>query len=231
MVLLARLVFKIHDDETHSDAYEYLSTAERKCDQANFPEGYRWLSGSYYNLGAIMIKTEQYKSALHPLHKACNILKKDTERIQTPDGMMQLCKRFEILGTCCQKTEEYADAIAAYRASLKCIPMTVIKQFVSRAETTAISSIIETEPFIPKIIDRFLRSSIIDPNQSEICFASAMIKLLGLTPVQKAVIYECELKVWDSLALKMNVTKFQLAIIDKLLDVYTKREYPIRRAR
>lgn len=231
MVLLARMNFNIADDNTHHQAYEYLSSAEQMCTQVNFPAGYRWLSGSYYNLGATMIKTELFSSAMYPLRKSCSLLEKDTERINTNEGRLQLCKRYEILGTCCQKNERYEDAIKAYRFALKRVPHYVVEKFTSRADNTAVSTIIETDPLVPKLIDRFLRSSIIDPAQSEIRFASQVMELFTLTPIQQGIIYECELKVWNFLALKMNVTKFQLSIIHKLLEIYNGHDYPIRRAR
>ncbi|GAA5799445.1 hypothetical protein HPULCUR_004860 [Helicostylum pulchrum] len=231
MVLLARMNFNIADEDTHHEAYEYLASAEQMCSQVKFMEGYRWLSGSYYNLGATMIKTELYSSAIYPLRKSCSLLEKDTERMNTDEGRLQISKRYEILGTCCQKNERFEDAIKAYRFALKRVPVSAIEKFASRADSVAVSTIIETDPLVPKLIDRFLRASIIDPDQSDIHFASEFMDLSTLTPVQQCAIYECELKVWTFLSLKLNVTKFQSSIIEKLLEVYTIDQYPIRRAR
>ncbi|KAI8083493.1 hypothetical protein BDF21DRAFT_337172 [Thamnidium elegans] len=231
MVLLARMNFNIADEDTHHEAYEYLASAEQMCSQVKFMEGYRWLSGSYYNLGATMIKTELYSSAIYPLRKSCSLLEKDTERMNTDEGRLQISKRYEILGTCCQKNERFEDAIKAYRFALKRVPVSAIEKFASRADSVAVSTIIETDPLVPKLIDRFLRASIIDPDQSDIHFASEFMDLTTLSPVQQCAIYECELKVWTFLSLKLNVTKFQTSIIEKLLEVYTPDQYPIRRAR
>lgn len=231
MVLLTRMHFNINNEDTHSQAYEYLSTAEQLCADIKFPEGYRWLSVSYYNLGATMIKAELFSSAVYPLRKSCSLLEKDTERINTDEGKLQICKRYEILGTCCQKNERYSEAIRAYRMALQRAPISTIEKFISQASNTAVSTIIETDPLIPKLIDRFLRASIIDPDQSEIQFACEFLDLSTLSVVQQCIIYECELRVWNVLSLKMDLVKFQMMIIEKLLECYDSEHFPVRRAR
>lgn len=231
MVLLARINFNIGNEETHHQAYEYLLTAEQLCAEVKFTEGYRWLSVSYYNLGATMIKTELFSSAVYPLRKSCALLEKDVERVNTDEGKLQICKRYEILGTCCQKNERYEEAIKAYRMALQRAPISSIEKFVSQASTTAVSTIIESEPLIPKLIDRFLRASIIDPHQSEIRFASEFLDLSTLSAIQQCIIYECELRVWNALSLKMNLVKYQMLIVEKLLEFYNPENFPIRRTR
>lgn len=231
MVLLTRMHFNIHNEDTHNQAYEYLSTAEQLCADIKFPEGYRWLSVSYYNLGATMIKAELFSSAVYPLRKSCSLLEKDTERINTDEGKLQICKRYEILGTCCQKNERFSEAIRAYRMALQRAPISTIEKFISQASTTAVSTIVETDPLIPKLIDRFLRASIIDPDQSEIQFACEFLDLSTLSVIQQCIIYECELRVWNVLALKMDLVKFQMMIIEKLLECYDSENFPVRRAR
>lgn len=231
MVLLARINFNISNEETHHQAYEYLLTAEQLCAEVKFTEGYRWLSVSYYNLGATMIKTELFSSAVYPLRKSCALLEKDVERVNTDEGKLQICKRYEILGTCCQKNERYEEAIKAYRMALQRAPISSIEKFVSQASTTAVSTIIESDPLIPKLIDRFLRASIIDPHQSEIRFSSEFLDLSTLSAIQQCIIYECELRVWNALSLKMNLVKYQMLIVEKLLEFYNPENSPIRRTR
>jgi tetratricopeptide (TPR) repeat protein len=231
MVLLARMTFNINDESTYQQAYEYLSTAEQLCAELKISSGYRWLSGSYHHFGITMIKTELYAGAIYPLRKSCTLLEKDTERINTDEGKLQACKRYEILGTCCQKNERFEEAIKAYRVALKRVPASTILKFVNQADTIAVSTIIEKDPLVSKLIDRFLRASIIDPYQSKIHFACEFMDLSSLNQIQQCFIYECELKVWNVLALKMNLSKYQLHIVDKLLEVYNSTEYPIRRTR
>lgn len=231
MVLLTRMHFNIHDEDTHNQAYEYLSTAEQLCAEIKFPEGYRWLSVSYYNLGATMIKAELFSSAVYPLRKSCSLLEKDTERINTDEGKLQICKRYEVLGTCCQKNERFSEAIRAYRMALQRAPISAIEKFISQASTTAVSAIAEANPLIFKLLDRFLRASIIDPDQSEIQFGCEFLDLSTLSVVQQCIIYECELRVWNVLALKMDLIKFQMMIIEKLLECYDSENFPVRRAR
>lgn len=231
MVLLARMTFNINDESTYQQAYEHLSTAEQMCADVKISSGYRSLSASYYHIGATMIKAETFAGAIYPLRKSCTLLEKDTERISTDEGKLQICKRYEILGTCCQKNERFEEAIKAYRLALKRVPVSAIQKFVAQADTTAVQAMIEKDPLVPKLIDRFLRASIIDPHQSEIHFASEYMELSSLTAIQQCFIYECELKVWNVLALKMNLVKYQLHIIDKLLEAYNAEGYPIRRTR
>ncbi|KAI8639656.1 hypothetical protein BD408DRAFT_349538 [Parasitella parasitica] len=231
MVLLARMQFSIKDEDSFSQAYEYLSTAEQMCAEKEFTSGYRWLSGSYYNLGTAMIKAEMYSQAIYPMRKSSSTLEKDTERANSDEGRLQLCKRYEILGICCQKTKRFDDAISAFRLALKRIPASEIKRFVNNADTTAVSTVMEQDSLIPKLIDRFLRASVIDPEQESIHFASEYINLSALDPIQKCFVYECELKVWHLLSLKMKLYKYELFIIERLLQMYNATKYPIRRAR
>ena len=231
IVLLARMCFNINKGNTHHTAYEYLSTAEQLCAKVHFTEGYRWLSISYYNLGATMIKTELYEGAIYPLRKSCVLLEKDTERINSEEGKLQICKRYEILGTCCQKNERFDEAIKAYRMALQRAPLSTIQKFVHEANTTAVSTMIEKDPLLPKLVDRFLRASIIDPHQAEIRFASEFMSLSSLTDIDRCIIYECELKVWNALSHKMNLVKYQMSIVNRLLECYDGKLYPIRRAR
>ncbi len=231
MVLLSKINFNVNKEETHHQAYDYLLTAEQLCADVKFTEGYRWLSVSYYNLGATMIKTELFSSAVYPLRKSCALLEKDTERINTDEGKLQICKRYEILGTCCQKNQRYEEAIKAYRMALQRAPISSIEKFVSQASTTAVSTTIENDPLIPKLIDRFLRASIIDPDQFEVRFASELMDLSTISLIQQCIIYECELRVWNALSVKMNLFKYQMLIIEKLLELYNSQNFPIRRAR
>lgn len=231
MALLARIQFNLDEENTYQQAYEYLSTAEQMCAEKKFNEGYRWLSGSYYNLGTAMIKIELYKNAIYPLRKSSSLLEKDTQRASSDEGKLQLCKRYEILGICCQKNNLFDDAIKAYRLALKRIPVSAIEKFTSQSETMAVTTMIEQDALIPKLMDRFLRASVIDPYQEQINFASEYVNLTALNPIRQGFLYECELKVWNELALKMNLSKYQLFIVDKLLQLYDHDNYPIRRAR
>jgi tetratricopeptide (TPR) repeat protein len=231
IILLARIQFNLDEESTYLQAYEYLSTAEQMCAEKKFNEGYRWLSGSYYNLGTAMIKAELYKNAIYPLRKSSSLLEKDPERANSDEGKLQLCKRYEILGICCQKNKHFDDAIKAYRLALKRIPTSAIEKFTSRSETTAVSTMVEQDALIPKLMDRFLRASVIDPYQEQINFANEYVNLAALNPIRQGFLYECELKIWNELALKMSLSKYQLFIVDKLLQLYDKDNYPIRRAR
>lgn len=231
MVLLARMQFNIKDPDSYAQAYDHLTNAEDLCADKGYSSGYRWLSGSYYNLGTAMIKTDMYTEAIFPLRKSSSLLEKDTDRASTNEGRLQLCKRYEVLGICCQKTRRFEDAISAFRLALKRIPASEIQKFVGKADTTAVSTVMEQDTLIPKLMDRFLRASVIDPDQESIHFASEHISLSAVNAIQKCFIYECELKVWHALSVKMKLFKYELFIMERLLQVYDAEHYPLRRAR
>ncbi|KAI8366592.1 hypothetical protein BD560DRAFT_305936, partial [Blakeslea trispora] len=231
MILLSRLQFDVHQPESYPTAYEYLSTAEQMCIEKKCTDGYRWLSGAYYTIGTAIIKTEDYGAAIYPLRKSSSLLEKDLTRASTEEGRLQLCKRYEILGLCCHKHKDYEDAIKAYRLALKRVPLLTIKQFIRQAESTAISTIIEKEILIPKLMDRFLRALVVDPDMAQVHFATEYMLSSGLSVLEQAALYECELKVWYALSLKMNVYRYQMILVNKLLQIYQSSEHPIRRAR
>ncbi|KAL9542009.1 hypothetical protein MBANPS3_008825 [Mucor bainieri] len=231
MVLLARMQFDIKDQESYAHAYDYLSNAEDMCADTQYTSGYRWLAGAYYNLGTAMIKADLYTDAIFSVRKSSSLLEKDVARASSNEGRLQLCKRYEVLGICCQKTRRFEDAIAAFRLALKRIPASQVDKFVHKADTTAVSTVMEQDTLIPKLIDRFLRASVIDPDQETIHFASEHIHLSWLSAVQRCFVYECELKVWHALSVKLKLFKYELFIMERLLQVYDAESFPLRRAR
>lgn len=231
MILLARMEFNVNDEDTYQKAYEHLSSAELMCATRKFITGYRWISGCYYGFGVDLLKAKEYDHATYPIRKSCTMLEKDTERASSEEGRIQLCKRYECLGVCSQKNTHFREAVNSYRLALKRIPVSLIEDFVSKANTTAVSTLMEQETLIPKLMDHFLTAAVVDPELADIEFASERMNLSTLDEVQKCIIYECELKLWNVLALKMNVSKFQISIINKLLEFYDATRYPIRRAR
>ncbi|KAI7907853.1 uncharacterized protein BX663DRAFT_528514 [Cokeromyces recurvatus] len=233
MVLLARMQFDISDETSYQQSYEYLSTAEQLCAEKKFLKGYRYLSGSYYNIGTALIKKDErfFGHAIYPLRKACSLLEKDPERAQSDEGRLQLCKRYEILGICCHKNKQFEDSVKAYRLALKRVPVSTVDSFVSGSETKAVSRMMECEPLIPKLMDRYLRAAVSDPDLINVHFASEYVQMAGLSAIQQSFVYECELKVWHRLSLKMDVSRFQLFIVNKLLQLYDAVNYPVRRAR
>ncbi|KAI8890027.1 hypothetical protein K501DRAFT_169500 [Backusella circina FSU 941] len=233
MTLLAKIQFDIDDEHTHEQAYDYLSTAEEVCADATFTGGYRWISAAYYTLGASMYTAKYYANAIYPLRKSCTLLEKDTQRISTDEGRLQLCKRYEILGNSCQKKDTFDESLRAYRLALKRIPIQSLQTFVQHAGTTCVASLVEKYPLVPKIMDRFIRTSVVEEQQPQnnIVYAFSLMNMASLTPIQTAIIYECELKIWNNLGKRMKLGKYQFDIIEKLLSVYDGTLYPIRRAR
>ena len=107
MVLLSQMQFEIDDQDSYQNAYENLSTAEEFCSEIGFSSGYRWLSNAFYKIGASMYNNDMYADAIYPLRKACTLLEKDSTRAATDAGRLQLCKRYDVLGSCCQKDKQF----------------------------------------------------------------------------------------------------------------------------
>jgi hypothetical protein len=231
MSLLAKIQFNIDEESSHEQAYDYLSTAEEVCADAGFTSGYRWISGTYYTLGASMYTAKYYTSAVYPLRKSCTLLEKDTNRISTDEGRLQLCKRYDVLGDCCQKKDTSDESLRAYRLALKRVPVQSLNTFVKHASTECVHSLAEKFPLIPKIMNRFLRTSVVDEQQSNVVFATTLMNIGSLTPIQTAIIYEYELKIWNNMGKNLKLSKYQFDLIDRLLNVYDAALYPIRRAR
>ncbi|EIE75671.1 hypothetical protein RO3G_00375 [Rhizopus delemar RA 99-880] len=231
MILLARIQFKVKDESTYYKALEYLHKAEDLCVIMKYNAGYSWISGSYYSMGTAMIKVDMYSKAIYPIRKSCTLLEKSIECDSSDESKLELSTRYEILGTCCFKNKDYEDAGKAYRLGLRQIPTSKIKNFVDQGNSIAVSTIMENDRLIPKLMDRFLRTSIIDPKQESVTFASEHLDLSNFNLIQQSIIYECELKVWSILSLKTKLNRFQLFIAEKLLEVYEPTSYPLRRAR
>ncbi|KAI8988792.1 hypothetical protein BDB01DRAFT_719302 [Pilobolus umbonatus] len=230
MILLGKIHFNVSNDNTHEQAYEYLSAAEQLCSEAKYSEGYKYISTAYFDLGAAMISNEQFNHAEYPLRKACSLLERDTEHVKSPEGKLQLCKTYQFLGNCCQKNKRSDESIKSYRLALQRIPLVTIKSFVKKSNSTAVSTLVEHEPLVSQLMDRFLRASITNP-LDKVKFACEWINMTTLNHIEQCIFYECELRLWNSLSLKMDVYRFQSHIIEKLLEIYDSQVYPIRRAR
>ncbi|KAF7730176.1 hypothetical protein EC973_002784 [Apophysomyces ossiformis] len=230
MCLLSRIYFDVELLHTHEEAYRFLSDAEVFCRDFQFPSGYRWLSAEYYGIGTAMVTANFYSKATYALRKGCILLEKDEDRASTVAGRLHLCKRYETLGICCLKSNEFEDGIKAFRLALKRLPSTTIEVFVKHASSESISALAQQNPLIPKLIDRFLRSSIVAADQ-EVTFASDIMDTTTLSATQLSVLLECELKVLHALSAKMDLTRQQSKLINILLYHYTCKSYPIRRTR
>ncbi|KAI8093675.1 uncharacterized protein BX664DRAFT_259957 [Halteromyces radiatus] len=231
MVLLAKIYFDANDDNTYYQAYDYLASAEQICSEHGLSSGYRWISATYYTLGAAMVTSSIIPSAVYPLRKACTLLEKDPGRISSDAGKLQLAKRYEVFGTCCQKNGDFEAkaAIKAFRMALKRVPATTVDTFTTGSERMSISRMIEQQPLVPKLMDRFLRSSIGEHEQRPL--ATELLDTSLITPIQQCVLYECELQILFKLSSRQNLMKQQNWFISSLLQHYTTEHYPIRRTR
>ncbi|KAI9319353.1 hypothetical protein BX666DRAFT_1854216 [Dichotomocladium elegans] len=231
MVLMARLKFQVEDEETWFTAFEDLSTGQQACEELGYSSGYRWLSGAFYMFGAALANARFYADAIYPLRKSCTMLEKSLPYVTTEAGRLQLAKRYEILGSCCKKDSRFEESITAHRSALKKIPKSSIVAFVKKADQLGLYSLIEQNPLIPKLIDRYLRAALFDGNPKMLTFASDVMQLHDLTQEQKCIIFECELRTLSLYSFQVDCRIHQATIIEKLMQYYTPSLYPLRRAR
>ncbi|KAI8581925.1 hypothetical protein K450DRAFT_229931 [Umbelopsis ramanniana AG] len=233
VLLLARMVFRFDDPETHERAFQFLRKAEIFCSSNGFTEGIRWVSSTYYSFGANLATEGEYGKAIVPLEKSCAILEQDQIRAKTHSEQwsMQLCKRYELLGASHLKIFNQRKAIAALQNALRHLPKATINEFVRHCASVSLTLIVEKHPVIPKLIERYLRAAVIDAPDDEVALATEIMDLQHLSRGQQAILKECELQVMNIMSLRTNVAMFQLKLIDQLLDAYEPTLYPIRRSR
>lgn len=124
MILLAKIHYNAKDENTYYQAYDYLANAEQLCSDHGYSAGYRWISATYYTLGAEMIALNSLVSAIYPLRKACSLLEKDSQRMCSDAGKLQLAKRYEVFGTCCQKNGDFEVSDNTYTHTWRFIDVT-----------------------------------------------------------------------------------------------------------
>ncbi|KAI9030916.1 peptidase family C50-domain-containing protein [Phycomyces nitens] len=232
MVLLAKMHMLIHKDvEAAQRVYIYLKRAEDLCLDQKHIDGLYWTSLGYRDIGIDFATRQAYKEAIYPLRKSCTLLEKQQEKKPSDTDAFQLCKRYDTLGVCCQKSGQYEQAAQAFRQALMRFPVSSIKSFVSQASSTPISTIVYKNPLIPKTMDRFLRCSAVDMNMLDVQLASNALDLSQLTPLESCIVYECELAILQALMVKRDVSLLQESVFDILLSVYRPETCPIRRTR
>lgn len=102
---------------------------------------------------------------------------------------------------------------------------------MQEADKLAIHSLIERNPLIPKLIDRYLRAALFDGVSAELTFGSDIMNLSTLVAEQRCIIYECELRTLYTCSFQMDCSNYQSELIEKLMKYYTPSLFPIRRAR
>lgn len=227
------MAFRTTDPETHERAFQYLQDGAVFCEKNDFTEGERWLSSAYYSFGANLATEGDYGKAIIPLEKSCIILEQDQLRAKTQSEQwsMQLCKRYELLGASQLKLFNQKKAILALQRALIHIPKSSIKEFVRHCDTVSLTIFIDKFPLLPKLIERYMRATIIDRPHDEIALASETMDIGHLSTSQRAIIKECELQILNVMSLRNNVSTLQMRLIDDLLLAYEATQYPIRRAR
>ncbi|CAG8517252.1 7668_t:CDS:10 [Paraglomus occultum] len=130
-----------------------------------------------------------------------------------------------------QKANDYKKAIDIYTEALLSIPPTLIAQFSTLASSHSILSSSLIAPIIPKLIERFVKVTYLDCPEGN--FTPIMELLLNKkSESEKDVVALMEYAV----RVIRIVGQFEREIcvrrmVESILDIYEKEEYPIRHAR
>ncbi|SAL96545.1 hypothetical protein [Absidia glauca] len=230
MIVLAKTHFDTTNDDAHYHAFEYLDAAERLCSDYGFFVGYRGISAAYYTFGAAFVKLDSVSKAVYPLRKSCTVLELVSERVSVDADKLQLVKRYEVLGSCFTKDGDSKGAVKAYRMALKYIPAATLHVLTAESDQLAISTLIERQPLIPRLMECFIRATFSDDGHPT-TYATELMDLATLTPTQQCVLHECELRVLLGPCSRHTLTTQQVSIISTLLQHYTYDQHPIRRTR
>jgi hypothetical protein len=114
--------------------------------------------------------------------------------------------------------------------ALKYIPAATLHLLTAESDQLAISTLIERQSLIPRLMECFIRATFSD-NGYPTTYATELMDLATLTPLQQCVLHECELRVLLGPCSRHTLTAQQGSIIGTLLQHYTYDQHPIRRAR
>ncbi|RUS29007.1 peptidase family C50-domain-containing protein [Jimgerdemannia flammicorona] len=244
LTLLSRMTFDIDDESSQSKAEAYLKRADRICGVTESWDGWRWVSGAYYNIGGALYKQSLFKRAISSLSRSCDLLAKyvgHTQKFKSSaiglegdldESRSQLCKRFEILAISFQKIGGVEDAKRVLERAISCLPLAKIEYFAMHLDQEPAAVAAQRLPALPKLIDRYLRLAIMDASLLDgFKYPHAILANQDLPLTGMGGIMEYELGVLKSLSHKVDLGDRQMEIVDSLLELYNAQSYPIRRAR
>ncbi|CAG8764146.1 22018_t:CDS:2, partial [Gigaspora rosea] len=225
----------------------YIEKALQIAHKTSCIEGLFWISNSYYRIGVFYHNNNQAQLAIEPLQHACTILDQYVCKMQqisdvTSKNMetvqAHLSKRYEALGTCWNILGETKrrvlvnnfdkNARISFEKSLRSFPKKDLIQLSVLVSTQGIFSAFQQAPVISKLIERYIKLSFADDLDIDI---SLPHEFLLMDDIKLAGLMEYELRVLKAFEDKLNGSKVETLLIEKLLALYYRGEFPIRRAR
>ncbi|CAG8500770.1 1932_t:CDS:10 [Ambispora gerdemannii] len=234
-------VSRLNDDDTYSTYITYIEKAIRITRITSDSEGLHFISNMYYLIGGFYYKQNQFRIALESFQNACVTLKEYLDFLRNNHSSIdnnmkseiesKLSKRYEVLGSCHDWLCEYQNATKDFENSLKFIPKSEYLRFSKLSATKSVFLVSQEHTIIPQLIDRYVKSTYLNcPNISFTPTHEIMLSVVE-DGIEIAGLVEYELHLMKRYYQKIDLTRTQMLLCDKLLEWYSQDEYPIRRAR
>src|SRR5207237_433827 len=111
--LLSRTTFDVSRIDSYTVCKTYIEKALHITRITSCLDGFHCISNTYYYMGGLCYKNNNFQYALEPLSRACDLLRHYLEMLlnnnvkndnpqddDTEDIKSKLCKRFEVLSSC-----------------------------------------------------------------------------------------------------------------------------------
>ncbi|CAG8631184.1 23020_t:CDS:10, partial [Cetraspora pellucida] len=215
----------------------YIEKALEIAHKTSCHEGLLWISNSYYRIGAFYHNNNQVQLAIEPIQHACTILDKYMCKMQqTSDKpsknieaiQAQLSKRYEALGACWNMLGETKNARISFENALRYFPKSELIHLSELVSTQGIFSAFQQASTVSKLIERYIKLSFADDLDINV---SLPHEILSDDNIELAGLMEYELRVLKAFEDKLSGSKVDSLLIEKLLTLYCREEFPIRRAR
>ncbi|CAG8726210.1 31231_t:CDS:10, partial [Gigaspora margarita] len=245
---LSRFTLAFYKTSSLKKCICYIEKALQIAHKTSCIEGFFWISNSYYRIGIFYHNNNQVQLAIEPLQHACTILDQYVCKMQqisdvTSKNMetvqAHLSKRYEALGACwnilgeikgyfSKEMRSCKNARISFEKSLRSFPKKDLIQLSVLVSTQGIFSAFQQAPVISKLIERYIKLSFADDLDIDI---SLPHEFLLMDDIKLAGLMEYELRVLKAFEDKLNGSKVETLLIEKLLSLYYREEFPIRRAR
>ncbi|CAG8464478.1 7082_t:CDS:10 [Acaulospora colombiana] len=218
----------------------YIEQAFRIAQRTSCIEGLRTISNAYYRIAVYYYNDNQIKVAVEPMRQSCEILCRCVHELLNVNGsseksveefQSQLSKRFEVLGACWNLLGEFKNARDAFEKSLRCLPKSEFFRFAALASSQGVQWVSQQAPIIPKLIERYIKLSIIDCTGGEFTPVHEILMDFEFDSIVLAGLFEYELRVLRLFDDKIDSSNVEFLLYEKLLEWYDGVNYPIRRAR
>ncbi|GBC35024.1 uncharacterized protein OCT59_023160 [Rhizophagus irregularis] len=249
--ILSRLELNIYQMNAYENCMSYIDQAYQIVQHTTCREGLHSIFRAYCRIGNFYYIKNQYHIAKKPIYSACTILirylneNKDSDETkgknkasmnELEEFKSRLSERYNMLGSCLIKMNEYEEASKALEQSLKYLPKRDFLQFSELVSSQTVLSASQESPSIPNIIYRYIYSTYFNCPDSGFTPIQDIFLEAGYNFIDFAGLLEYELRVFkervlDSHNIQFDFLNVEKTLIDTLLTCYLPENYPIRRAR